>query len=422
MTTDRSLTTDKPVAAGRAAAGDTPSPSFSVLLQTERKNKGLTQQELADLAGLSVRAVRDLELGRTLHPRQETVRLLVDALRPSERRRMALEAAAGTARGAVRNLGGLLVPPPAPLRPVVGREPDVAALTGLVESSGARHVTIVGAPGVGKSSLAQEAAAAVHRRGRMPAAWLPERTGPAVSGTDAGLPAGLADGIGDRPLLLVVDDLTARPEAAEEVRRLLRHCPELRVLSTSRTPPPDADAATYPLLPLPAHGAAVDVMLAHCARLRPDLAPTPGTTEVLARVCAALDGIPLALSSAATWLSLCEPEQLLDLAARDPLGLAAPVSGEVPDLVGQLTGAIDALDADDAALLGDLVTLRSPWTWEEAAGLTGRTPTECARGVHALRMRGLVTPAAPSSGGHARFAVLNLVRSLVTGRRVPVPH
>ncbi|MFF5897524.1 helix-turn-helix domain-containing protein [Streptomyces argenteolus] len=63
------------------------SEKFGVLLRELRGRIGLTQKELADLAGLSVRAVRDLERGRVSRPRKETVRLLADALRLRDGRR-----------------------------------------------------------------------------------------------------------------------------------------------------------------------------------------------------------------------------------------------------------------------------------------------------------------------------------------------
>lgn len=67
---------------------------FGVLLRELRHRSGLTQKELADLAGLSVRAVRDLEHGRVSRPRKETVRLLAEALRLREGRRAVFLAAA----------------------------------------------------------------------------------------------------------------------------------------------------------------------------------------------------------------------------------------------------------------------------------------------------------------------------------------
>jgi transcriptional regulator with XRE-family HTH domain len=51
-------------------------PGFPELMRRTRLRAGLTQQQLADLSALSVRAVRDLETGRVRRPRRDTVRLL----------------------------------------------------------------------------------------------------------------------------------------------------------------------------------------------------------------------------------------------------------------------------------------------------------------------------------------------------------
>ncbi|WP_371516134.1 helix-turn-helix domain-containing protein [Kitasatospora sp. NBC_01300] len=86
---------------------------FGDMLHGHRKHRGLTQQQLADLATLSVRAVRNLERGGALRPRRETVRLLVDVLRLDADQRAQFESAAFAEApgGAPRDRGpGLRVP------------------------------------------------------------------------------------------------------------------------------------------------------------------------------------------------------------------------------------------------------------------------------------------------------------------------
>ncbi|NNN37584.1 helix-turn-helix domain-containing protein [Streptomyces sp. S3(2020)] len=72
----------------------TSTSSFGSLLQFHRNREGYTQQQLADFSALSVRAIRDLEHGRVERPRQDTVRLLADALRLDEESRDAFAKAA----------------------------------------------------------------------------------------------------------------------------------------------------------------------------------------------------------------------------------------------------------------------------------------------------------------------------------------
>uniref|UniRef100_UPI00117AE581 helix-turn-helix domain-containing protein n=1 Tax=Lentzea kentuckyensis TaxID=360086 RepID=UPI00117AE581 len=125
---------------------------FGELLRTHRIHAGLTQQQLADFAMVSVRAIRDLECGRTRSPRAETVRLLADGLRLDEGNRATLQQAGG------RPAGPVPVAPPAPSAVVLGREMEVAALTDLLAADGAGAVGPASV--AGRGSAAGRAAAA----------------------------------------------------------------------------------------------------------------------------------------------------------------------------------------------------------------------------------------------------------------------
>src|SRR5690349_791272 len=65
---------------------------FGALLKRQRLARGLTQEALAERAGLSARAISDLERGVNLAPRKETLRLLADALQLADHERASLEA------------------------------------------------------------------------------------------------------------------------------------------------------------------------------------------------------------------------------------------------------------------------------------------------------------------------------------------
>ena len=71
-----------------------PPVTFAGLLRQLRAGAGLTQEELAEAAGVSLRSVSDLERGRVAVPQKETVRLLADALRLIGPARDQFEAAA----------------------------------------------------------------------------------------------------------------------------------------------------------------------------------------------------------------------------------------------------------------------------------------------------------------------------------------
>ncbi|MBA2277913.1 MAG: helix-turn-helix transcriptional regulator, partial [Chloroflexia bacterium] len=133
---------------------------------------GLSQEELAERAGLSARGVSDLERGLRASPRPETVRLLVGALALGADDRASLIAAAHPelAHAAVSSTAVPETARPAPTvikrrsSPVpptrlVGRDADTARLRALLRHEDVRLVTLTGPGGVGKTQLALAAAA-----------------------------------------------------------------------------------------------------------------------------------------------------------------------------------------------------------------------------------------------------------------------
>jgi transcriptional regulator with XRE-family HTH domain/tetratricopeptide (TPR) repeat protein len=142
---------------------------FGDLLRRYRVTAGLTQEELAEKAGLSAKGISDLERGARQHPRRETLRLLVDALNLTDRDRAMFEAAArshrtanGTASGIVggmasgehlarRQLGGKI--------PLVGRHDALRQVDAQLSGDDtALLLLLAGEPGIGKSRLLAEAA------------------------------------------------------------------------------------------------------------------------------------------------------------------------------------------------------------------------------------------------------------------------
>src|SRR5215472_5919911 len=111
---------------------------FGALLKRKRLERGLTQEALAERAGLSVRTITDLERGVNSAPRKETMRLLADALRLSDDERARLEA---SARWPTAAAAGSLAPESGassrPTRaPLAGRTQELAQLEQQLAGSG----------------------------------------------------------------------------------------------------------------------------------------------------------------------------------------------------------------------------------------------------------------------------------------------
>ena len=141
-----------------------PPASFGELLKRYRLDVGLTQEELAERARLSTRAISDLERGLKKTPRKETLLQLAEALELSAVERASFEAAArwrGIA-GARSSAGELSSRPTSPL---MGRTREVVRLQRHLTGEGPPLLLLAGEPGIGKTRLLVEAVQDAVQRG-----------------------------------------------------------------------------------------------------------------------------------------------------------------------------------------------------------------------------------------------------------------
>jgi transcriptional regulator with XRE-family HTH domain len=131
--------------------------SFGTHLARLRRAAGLTQEQLADRAGLSVRAISSLECG-SRHPRRLTLDRLAEALHLTGTQRTGLHGAARYERRRAVPLGTLL-PIAGPAGPLIGRRTELAELHGHLTGDGPAALTYDGESGIGKSRLLAEAVA-----------------------------------------------------------------------------------------------------------------------------------------------------------------------------------------------------------------------------------------------------------------------
>jgi transcriptional regulator with XRE-family HTH domain len=135
--------------------------SFGLLVRSCRIAAGLSQEELAERAGLSRRSIGDIERGVSEVPRKETVVLLAQALSLSEQ-------ASATFQWMARRRAPTPLPTPAELLqsvPLVGRQAEQALLERHLAGSGPPILLLAGEPGIGKTRLLKLAAALGRDRG-----------------------------------------------------------------------------------------------------------------------------------------------------------------------------------------------------------------------------------------------------------------
>ncbi len=315
--------------------------SLGQLLRLIRLKSGLTQQQLADLATVSVRAVRDLESGRVRAPRRHTVRLLARELRMSERTRERFEALAldthdtgggpSTPAGDVGSRTGDLRPP-LPLEALLCRESELRAMHGMLNADQSRLVGVTGLAGVGKSRLAAEVAVLWQRSG-VPAFWIPLQRNPAgVADVER-----VSERIGDRHSLLVLDGLGGAEERCPDVAGLLQRCPNLRVITTAHGPVDSLPQTVFALQPLAephesqdgspdelARVASVDFLLNQIRKSSPEFVLTKENSADVAAICRLLIGLPYALQAAGAWFLMYSSDQLLRKIRSNPAQLTSP--------------------------------------------------------------------------------------------------
>lgn len=322
--------------------------TFGELLRRHRRVAELTQEELAERAGVSPRSISELERGGSHVPRRETVALLARALALSADERAHLEATLAPRRRSPRlpATAALRTPPrnpgwlPRSLTPLLGRQHDLAVLTELL-CGPARHerlVTVTGPGGVGKTRLALELASQLADRYADGVTFVPLA---AVESAEL-VPASIADALGvteaagvslgealvayvqARHMLLVLDNLEHLTTAAPTLVDLLGRCPHVSALVTSRAtlrvrgeqlfevaplPVPATDAAlrldeleTYP---------SVALFVERAQATRSDFKLTALNAASVVGICARVAGLPLALELAAAHARLLPPDALL---------------------------------------------------------------------------------------------------------------
>jgi predicted ATPase/class 3 adenylate cyclase/DNA-binding CsgD family transcriptional regulator len=273
----------------------------------------------------------------------------------------------------LRSLAVLPTNLPAQVSSFVGRDNDLAAVRQAL--SGNRLVTLTGTGGCGKTRLALHAAADeldAHPDGVWCAELAAVGHGNDITQAIAGV-FGLREEFG-RPLidtmteqlrdfdaLVVIDNCEQVLDAAAEmIESLLRACPRLRVLATSREPLGIAGEVSW-RVPSLERATAVALFVERAQLARPGFEPDAATSKAIEQIVERLDGIPLAIELAAARVRMMHPSRIaaaLDDRFRLLTGGSRTATPRQQTLEASIAWSYELLDDEERALARRLSVLR----------------------------------------------------------------
>ncbi|RYX81625.1 adenylate/guanylate cyclase domain-containing protein [bacterium] len=343
---------------------------------------------------------------------------------------------------------------PSHLPPILGREQEVEALRGLLES-GMRLTTLLGPGGTGKTRLALEIAASTLEMWEDGAFFVPLAPVPppdatlspkavedAITGAVArelgvrddgsqSLQERLLTFLKARKMLLVLDNFEHLVGGAAIVARWLANCPELRIVATSRVPlhvGGEQEIQITPLAlpqrkPLPdvatlSQYAAVALFIERARAVKPEFSVNEGNAPAIAEICVRLDGLPLALELAAARVKLLPPTTMLSRLEKSLsflIGGPRDAAARQQTLRAAIGWSHDLIGEDEKRLFRRLGIFRGGFSFESAEQVCalpvgeGEGELDIFEGVSSLLDQSLLVRL-DEVDGQPRFGMLETIR------------
>lgn len=423
---------------------------FGDWLRQRRRMLDLTQQALADQVGCARITLRRIESGAR-KPSKELALILLEKLgAPPANRESWLRFARGLSGFPEMSVDSFASKPrsnlPTSLTSFIGREKELDEITKLIEKN--RLVTLTGAGGIGKTRLSIQAASGL-LNDRSNGTWLVELaplSDPALVPHTITSTLGLIEQSGRTPLAILTDFLQSKhallildncehliQACAELAETLLRTCPDLHILATSREAlgiagetlylvpaltTPDPVRVSLNILP---DYEAVQLFVERAQSGLAGFMLTHENAPTIAQVCHQLDGIPLALELAAARIKMMSVEQIAShLNDRFHLltGGARTALPRHQTLQAMIDWSHDLLSEPERALLRRLSIFAGGWTLETAESVCldeGIEKYEILDLLTQLLNKSLIL-AEREQGKDTRYHMLETIRQYARGK------
>ncbi|MCB0157702.1 MAG: tetratricopeptide repeat protein, partial [Caldilineaceae bacterium] len=416
-----------------------------MLLYHAQGQRGLALRQYDECAALLTR-----EFGVSPAPETDAVLAQVKQGHPASPSSRALQAGSGTGRTSPRrpvHHAKL----PAPAMELVGRTQELEHVTRLLTFVGARLVTLTGTGGVGKTRLAVDIAVKLAPSFRDGVYWVelvaqrdPDSVAHVIAATldiDAGRTSATEEllwtALGEREILLVLDNFEHLLAGAPLVTRLLQRCPALKVLATSRERLNLAGEHEFCVAPLscPVPGKtmslamvqasdAVELFRRHAVATQHQFRLDATNAPIIAQICARLDGLPLAIELAAARIRYHTVASLADRLTRSldatdightSLDLLITHRRDAEARQRSLRATIDwsyqLLSAREQMLLRRVAVFPGGWTRESAQAVCERDMEDDIEALfYSLLDKHLIRLSHMTAGG-PRFSMLETLRS-----------
>jgi len=423
------------------------------LLRKGRASAGLTQEELAERAGVSVRTISDVERGlrRTIY--RHTAEALAEALGLDDPQR---EEFGGAARGSARRgpradsvapfVADTAARIPIPPTRLIGRERELEVVARALADDDIRLLTLTGPGGIEKTRIAIEAVTReeAHRSARVFFVSLSATADPGLVGSTVALAMGvtaakepmedaIAEHIGDAPALLVLDTFEHLLGAAAFVGALVGRVDGLKVLVTSREALHlnGEHEVVVPALDMPVHpwgspvedvsrSAATELFIQRARAAKSGFTVDDEAAIAVREICARLDGLPLAIELAAArvkHLSLEALTKRLEARLSVLTGGARDLPRRQQTMRDTIAWSYELLGPEEQELFRSLSVFAGGWTLEAAASIRSGSDSAAdpLEAISALVDKSLIY-LTDTRGEDIRYSMFDVIREFAAER------